>query len=245
MEAIVYPVRINRYLALKGFSTRRGADTLIEERKVKINGREAKLGEMIHEKDIVTVENFRAKQYTYFAYYKPREVITHSPQGKERDIKFLVKNDELFPVGRLDKDSEGLIILTNDGRITDRLLNPEYEHEKEYEVEVDLPLKESFKNKMERGVLIEGYRTKECSVNILSERKFRIILTEGKKHQIRRMCVALGYQVKHLKRIRVMNVTLGTLKQNQKREISQEELETFLTSLGLVSKSRPLSKKIE
>jgi 23S rRNA pseudouridine2604 synthase len=233
MNPIPYPLRINRYLALKGVVTRRDADILIAQGKIKINGHTAKLGDIIKENDRVTVEQKPNKKYSYVAYYKPRNVITHSPQPGERDIQGMLKTKSLFPIGRLDKDSEGLVILTNDGRVTDRLLNPKYEHEKEYEVETDRPLKPNFKERMEGGVVIEGYKTKPAIVGTLGPKRFRIVLTEGKKHQIRRMSAALGYQVKNLKRLRIMNIKLQELKQNESRIIQKEELEEFLRNLGL------------
>jgi 23S rRNA pseudouridine2604 synthase len=133
-----------------------------------------------------------------------------------------------FPLGRLDKASHGLLILTNDGRITDALLNPKYFHEKEYVVRTKEKLRSSFKQKMEAGVNIEGYQTKKCQIKILGPNTFKIILTEGKKHQIRRMCSALFQEVADLKRERIMNIKLGNLKEKGLREIKEEELTTFL-----------------
>ena len=139
----------------------------------------------------------------------------------------------MFPIGRLDKNSHGLLILTNDGRITDSLLNPKNSHEKEYVVRTKEKLRSSFKNKMEAGVLIEGYQTKKCKVKILNENTFHVVLTEGKKHQIRRMCSALFQEVVDLKRERIMNIKLGNLAPNGIREIRGEELQQFLRSLNL------------
>jgi 23S rRNA pseudouridine2604 synthase len=137
----------------------------------------------------------------------------------------------LFPLGRLDKASHGLLILTNDGRITDQLLNPKYIHEKEYLVRTSNKLRSNFKVKMEAGVNIEGYQTKPCKVKILNDFEFRVILTEGKKHQIRRMCANLFQEIADLKRERIMNIKLGNLKLGGVREINGEELKTFLNSL--------------
>lgn len=134
-------------------------------------------------------------------------------------------------MGRLDKDSEGLIILTDDGRITEKLLNPEYNHEKEYIVNVRTPLKPNFFRRMSEGVNIDGYKTKKCRVSRINNFTFRITLTEGKKHQIRRMCGTLEYAIDNLKRIRIMNIRLGSLKPNELRPIIGEELETFLSLL--------------
>jgi 23S rRNA pseudouridine2604 synthase len=209
-------LRINKYLALKKISTRRGADELIVAKKIFINGKLALLGSQVNEGDKVEVRGVKTKEYSYFAYNKPIGVETNSPRA------------DLFPLGRLDKSSHGLLILTNDGRITDQLLNPKYFHEKEYVVRTKEKLRTSFKTKMEAGVNIEGYNTKKCKVTILNENAFRIILTEGKKHQIRRMCSALFQEVSDLKRERIMNIKLGNMKPNSLREIKGKELSTFL-----------------
>jgi 23S rRNA pseudouridine2604 synthase len=232
----LYPMRINKYLSSQGYSTRRDADKLIAKKTVFINGKLAVLGSKVNEKDVVEVKRKEnPKKYSYFAYNKPKGVITHSPQAGEKDIEHSVNigGKYVFPVGRLDKDSHGLIMLTDDGRVTDRLLNPEHEHEKEYVVTVRNPLRPSFKMHMEAGVDIEGYRTKKCKVTILGDHSFRITLTEGKKHQIRRMCANLHNDVADLTRIRVMNIRLGAMKPNSHREIAGKELETFLKSIGL------------
>lgn len=225
-------MRINKYLAFKKISTRRGADKLVEEKKVFINGKLATLGSKVLPTDRVEVKEKEIKKYAYYAYNKPIDTITHSPQGEEQDIKEKLKNSriekDVFPLGRLDKNSHGLIILTNDGRITDQLLNPKYSHEKEYLVKTKNKLRSSFKQKMESGVNIEGYVTKKCRVTIINDFTFRITLTEGKKHQIRRMCSALFQEVADLKRERFMNIKLGNLKSNAFREITGKELAAFL-----------------
>lgn len=225
-------MRINKYLAHKNLCTRREADTLISAGKVLINGKPAKLGDKVQESDKVEVR-FRTKKYRYFAYNKPRGVITHSPDEGETDIRQSVPLVGVFPIGRLDKDSNGLIILTDDGRITDKLLNPDFAHEKEYVVSTREELPSNFKAKMESGVNIEGYMTKPASVKVLSPKRFTVTLTEGKKHQIRRMCAALGLVVASLQRTRIMNIHLSGLKEGDHRPIIGNELTTFLRSLGL------------
>ena len=215
-------MRINKYLALKQISTRRGADELIADKKVFINGKLALLGSKVNETDTVEVRGAKAKEYLYFAYNKLIGVET----GSLYPAKWGAEN--LFPLGRLDKASHGLLILTNDGRITERLLNPKYFHEKEYVVKTSNKLRSNFKQKMEAGVNIEGYITKPCKVKIINDFTFRIVLTEGKKHQIRRMCSALFQEVADLKRERIMNIKLGSLKPNILREIKGVELITFL-----------------
>ncbi len=233
-SAPLYPMRINKYLAHKGYSTRKGADELIEDGKVIINGRIALLGDKVNETDIIELkQSKKEKSYQYFAYNKPRGIITHSTSKNESDITEIFPLKDVFPVGRLDKDSYGLIILTNDGRITDRLLNPIYVHEKEYLISVNKPINARFKFLMERGVNIEGYITKPCKIEIIGKNSFKIILTEGKKHQIRRMCAALGYNITDLKRTRIMNIQLGNIGVGKYREIKNQELSEFLGSLGL------------
>jgi len=227
-----YPMRINKYLAHKRYSTRRGADELIQMGHVTINGRRAVLGDKVSEKDAVVVKQ-QKKNYRYFAYNKPRHVITHSPQGNEQDILGVIDIQDVFPVGRLDKDSHGLIILTDDGRVTDRLLNPASEHEKEYIVTTAHKTRPSFAEHMQKGVDIGGYVTKKCKVTMLGEQLFKIVLSEGKKHQIRRMCVALHTDVVELQRTRIMHVRLGSLKPGEYRALTGVELEHFLKDLGL------------
>ncbi|MCR4279492.1 MAG: pseudouridine synthase [Candidatus Zambryskibacteria bacterium] len=226
---------MNKYLAEEKHSTRRGADELVSQGTVFINGRLAKLGEKVNEGDKVEVR-YRAgkkKKLIYLAYNKPRGVVTHSADENEEEITGKVATKGVFPVGRLDKDSSGLIILTNDGRITERLLSPNSYHEKEYVVTTKDKLRASFKQKMESGVRIGEELTRPCKVEILGEKKFKIILTEGKNRQIRRMCAALFQEVDTLKRVRVMNIEIDSLKENETRNIERDELKVFLGSLGL------------
>lgn len=228
---LAYPMRINKYLAHKNYCTRREADTLITAGKVLINGKPAQLGDKVNENDKVEVR-FRTKKYRYFAYNKPRGVITHSPEEGETDIRQNIPLVGVFPVGRLDKDSNGLIILTDDGRITDKLLNPDYEHDKEYIVSTKEQLPPNLAARFEKGVNIEGYHTKPAVARVLGPKKFSITLTEGKKHQIRRMCSAVGLVVDTLQRTRIMNIRLSGLKEGEFRPMLGQELATFLKSLG-------------
>lgn len=238
MEENKYPMRINKYLALNKHSTRRGADELIKDKKVFINGKLAVLGDKVNEHDSVEVR-FRGKQipYIYIAYNKPVGVVTHSAQEGEIDILQKIKHQvaikDIFPIGRIDKESHGLIILTNDGRITERLLSPKFFHEKEYVVKTKEKLRANFKEKMEAGVQIDQEKTAPCKVQIINDHTFKIILTEGKRHQIRRMCVALFNEVADLKRVRIMNIELGKMPAGAHREIKGKELEVFLRSLDL------------
>lgn len=231
-------VRINKYLADQKIAPRREADRLITAGVVKINGKKAVLGQIVIEGDKVEMINHKPS-YTYLAYYKGRGIIAHSPEGDEVDVATRLEADYglkgISPIGRLDKASEGLLILSNDGRITKPLLESGYEHDKEYEVMVDKNVSAFFLKQLENGVNIEGYKTKKSEANAHKNdpKKFFLTLTEGKKHQIRRMCAALGYQVKSLKRVRIMNIKLGSLKPNQYRKIAGAELKEFLQALGL------------
>ncbi|MBA3789155.1 rRNA pseudouridine synthase [Patescibacteria group bacterium] len=232
-----YPMRINQYLAMHNHSTRRGGDELVTKHKVWINGRIAVLGDKVAATDKVEVRNHTAKTYVYYAYNKARGTVSHSAEKGAHDIGDRIELElgltGVFPIGRLDKDSHGLIILTNDGRITDRLLNPDREHDKEYVVKTREKVRASFKKNMEAGVDIEGYLTKPCTIKIIDDHTFSIILSEGKKHQIRRMVVALHNEVVDLKRTRVLTIELDEIKPGKHREIKGAELETFLKKLGL------------
>lgn len=228
---IEYPIRINRFLYLNNLCSRRQADKYIEQGLVKINGEVAVLGQKVNEGDKVEIaEEIETKKesFRYVAFYKPKGIATEDVEEHYKKLK------GLNYLGRLDKASEGLLFFTNDTRIVDKMLNPKYEHEKEYRVRVDKELKPSFKNKMEKGVNIEGYVTKPCKVEITGPKAFKIILTEGKKHQIRRMTMALGYQVQNLKRTRIMNITLGNLTKGDSKELSPKVKFDLLKSVGLI-----------
>ena len=234
-----FPMRINKYLAQQGYATRRSADTLIEKKRVFVNGTPATLGQKVEKTDLIEIKDFDTTHFRYILYNKPRGIITHSPASHETDILTQLKKDHkisgVFPVGRLDKDSEGLILLTNDGRITDRILNPDQEHEREYEVTVDKKVSNFLINNLTRGINIEGYVTKpaKATANTMNDRIFSITLTEGKKHQVRRMCAALGFQVKALKRTRMLDLTLKNLKPGAFYELKPKEFAKLQETLGL------------
>ena len=227
-----YPMRINKFLAHKGLSTRKEADVLIAKGLVIINGKKAVLGQKVAETDSVEVRG-KKRTYRYIAFNKPEGVVTHTPQFGEKSALESANLSGVFPVGRLDKRSSGLLILTDDARVTDRLLNPKFVHEKEYRVAAREKLPSHFTERLERGVNIEGYKTRECKVAIQSEKTFTITLTEGKEHQIRRMCSALGVDIASLERIRIMNIKLAGLKVREHRELTGAELAEFLRALGL------------
>lgn len=226
-------MRINKYLAQEGLCTRREADRYIAQGLVYINGKRAELGSQVKEGDRVETE-LPEREYRYFAYNKPKGIVTHSPQDGQKGIQDVAGLKGVSPMGRLDKASHGLIILTDDGRITEKLLGPEANREKEYVVITKEHLPPSFKARMEKGVDIEGYLTKPAKVKMLGDSKFSIILTEGKKHQIRRMCAAWGYTVADLRRVRVMNIKIDQLQPGQFRTIKGVELKEFLKGLGVV-----------
>jgi 23S rRNA pseudouridine2604 synthase len=237
IDNIKFPIRINKYLELQGVATRRGADDLIKKGQVLINGRPAVLGYQVKESDKVEVLGLEEKNYVYLMYNKPRGLATE-------DIKVKLANIDggsVFPLGRLDKDSEGLIILTNDGRATDRLLNPKYEHEKEYVVEVREKVSPMHKKILEGGVIsrvadkgrFKNERLKAKNVKVEGPNSLTIVLTEGKKHQIRRMLSGAHLTVKSLRRVRIMNIKLSNLRPNQHRALKGAELVDFLANIGL------------
>ena len=237
-------MRINKYFTDRGYCSRRAADKLIEARRVKINGRVAVLGDQISpDTDIITVDDKKIaiaatdeNQRVYLMYNKPFGVTCTTDPDTERNIVDAVNHKtRVFPIGRLDKASTGLIFLTNDGDIVNKILRAQYGHEKEYVVEVGAPFPDSFLKKMSRGVDIGGYITKPCSVtrgNAIDEKTFTIILTEGKNRQIRRMTASLGFKVKRLHRVRIMNVQIGDLADGAWRDIPPQELATLKKTLA-------------
>jgi 23S rRNA pseudouridine2604 synthase len=233
-----FPMRINKYLAKQNIASRREADVLIADGKVLVNGQKAEVGQSINQTDTVEVTG-KTKNKTYLAYYKGRGIITHSPSEQETDIASRLASDYglsgISPIGRLDKDSEGLMILSNDGRITGPLLDPQNDIEKEYEVTVDKKITGRFLKDLELGVEIEGYRTKPARAvrHPKNDHRLTLTITEGKKHQIRRMCAALGYQVQSLKRTRIAHINIGKLKPNQYRKLDGKEISTLLKTLDI------------
>lgn len=237
MTKINYPIRINRYLALKNYTTRKEADNLIKKGFVLINNKKAILGDQVQKDDKVTV-NPKAlkKEFVYYAYNKPINVSTN-PEPKTKDIlQVTTFPTKVYPLGRLDKDSHGLIIMTNDGRTTDRLLSPKYIHEKEYVVKVEPNFSDKFLELLQAGVRFDRFVSKKCQAfrQKTSKNVFHIILTEGKKRQIRRMCEALHHRVIDLKRIRILNIHLENIKPGEYREIKDKELNEFLRLLKLI-----------
>lgn len=220
-------MRINKYISEAGKSSRRGADKLITEGRVLINGRRATIGDQVKPGDDVVVngEPIRvARNNVYIALNKPIGITSTTEKKVKGNIIDLVNHPlRIFNIGRLDKESDGLILLTNDGDIVNEILRAENNHEKEYIVSVDKPITPDFLKKMSEGVKILDTVTLPCEVKQLSKYDFQIILTQGLNRQIRRMCEALGYNVFRLQRTRIMNIHLGNLPVGQWRDLSKKE----------------------
>ncbi len=233
-------IRLNKYLAEHGICSRRDADRLIEQGRVTVNGRIAHMGEQVTDEDEVAVNGKRIggkPKKVVLAFYKPVGVTcTEKDRYAEKIITDLIR----YPVrvtyaGRLDKDSEGLLLLTNDGQLIDAMMRGANRHEKEYIVKVDKEITDGFLDAMGAGIYLKelDQTTRPCQVEKTGKFTFRIILTQGLNRQIRRMCEALGYEVRKLKRIRVMNITVDRIPYGKYRELSAEEMQTLYTSVGL------------
>ncbi|NNM61045.1 MAG: pseudouridine synthase [Steroidobacteraceae bacterium] len=225
-------MRINKFISESGVCSRREADQWISAGRVTCNGAPATLGTRIGPNDEVCVDGARLgarRAAVYIALNKPVGITSTSEAQVEGNIVDLVGHEQrIFPVGRLDKDSEGLILLTNDGDIVNEILRAENNHEKEYDVTVDRPITEMTLALLRDGVRIMGRMTRGCRVERIGAQRFRIILTEGLNRQIRRMCSALGYRVRRLQRVRISNILLGSLAPGQWRNLTQEELAALL-----------------
>ncbi|MEX3746657.1 MULTISPECIES: 23S rRNA pseudouridine(2604) synthase RluF [Lysinibacillus] len=220
-------MRINKYLSETGIVSRRGADKWIAEGKVTINGELATVGSQVEAGDMVCVDGKEVKkeeQLVYIALNKPVGITSTTERHIKGNVVDFVNHPlRIFHIGRLDKESEGLLLLTNDGDIVNKILRAENHHEKEYIVQVDQPITEQFIRKMGAGVDILDTTTLPCYVEKISDKVFKIILEQGLNRQIRRMCSALGYSVKRLQRIRIMNIKLGNLKVGQWRDLTEKE----------------------
>ncbi len=233
---MVQTIRINKFFTDHGICSRREADRLIESGVITINGRPAKLGDQVSSNDVIAREGSvisREKANLYIKYHKPVGVTTTSESHIPRNIIAEIGHPRrIFPIGRLDKDSSGLILLTNDGDIVNEILRAEFGHEREYLVQVDRPFDQSFLHHLSRGVVILGSLTKPCRTIRVGRDQFRIILTEGRNRQIRRMCQALGYRVTKLHRTRIMHITAEGLRVGQWKELTSQERERLLQSVG-------------
>ncbi len=238
------PMRLNKYLAHCGVCSRRDADKLIERGEVLVNGQRAEQGQIVSLTDRVTVSGRPAaglRETVVLAFYKPYGVTC-----TERDVHAETKVSDLvdYPVrvtyaGRLDKDSEGLLLLTNDGDLIQGMMKGANRHEKEYVVQVDREITADFLKKMSGGLYLEelGITTRKCRVTKKEKDVFQVTLTQGVNRQIKRMCAACGYRVKRLKRIRVMHVTLGALKPGQFRELGREDIKKLYQDCGLTKQA--------
>ena len=222
-------IRINKYLSEVGFCSRREADRLLEEGRITINGKVPELGTKVSDEDEIFVDGKTIKkteeEFVYIAFNKPIGIVctTDTKREKNNIVDYINHPKRIFPIGRLDKPSEGLILLTSDGDIVNKILRARNNHEKEYYVRVDKPITEKFLEKMRNGVPILDTVTKKCEVEKIDTMNFRIVLTQGLNRQIRRMCEHLGYEVKKLKRIRIMNIKLD-LPVGKWRDLTPQEM---------------------
>ena len=227
--------RLNKFIADSGYCSRREADRLIEEGRVLVDDRKGVLGDKIVPGMKVVVDGHNLTgdgEKIYIVLNKPAGIVcTADPREPMTVVDYINYPIRIFPVGRLDKDSEGLLLLTSDGEIVNRLLRAAGGHEKEYEVEVDKPVTKEFLEKMMAGVEILDTVTLPCKIRKTGPRSFNIILIQGLNRQIRRMCEALGYNVRKLRRIRIMNIKLGNMQPGQWREVTDEELSVLMNEL--------------
>ena len=228
-------VRLNKYIADSGICSRREADRRIQEGRVKIDGRVGALGDLVLPGMVVTCDGRRVfgdGERVYILLNKPRGIVcTTDPREPMNVVDYVNYPVRIYPVGRLDKDSEGLLLLTSDGGIVNRILRAAGGHEKEYEVEVDRPLTREFMESMMRGVPILDTVTLPCKLRRTGARSFNLVLVQGLNRQIRRMCEALGYTVRKLKRVRINNLRIGTRQPGQWRELTEAELTGLMESI--------------
>ncbi len=226
-------VRLNKYLSELGFCSRREADKLLEQGRITVNGQQPEMGFKVTEKDAILVDGKPVKKpdsdHVYIVLNKPVGIVctTDTKREKNNIVDFVKHPKRIFPIGRLDKPSEGLILLTSDGDIVNKILRAKNNHEKEYIVRVDKPITAQFLKKMGGGLPILGTMTNKCEVEQIDTLTFRIILTQGLNRQIRRMCEYLGYEVKKLKRIRIMNIHLD-LPVGKWRDVTKAEMTELL-----------------
>ena len=225
--------RLNKYLSEQGICSRREADRLLEAGKIQVNGQIAVMGVKVDDQDKIVVDGqeiSREKKVPdiLLAFHKPRGIVcTASKEDKNNIVDYIQYPERIYPVGRLDKDSEGLILMTNQGELVNGILKSRYGHEKEYVVNVDRKITEELIERMAQGIFLPelNVTTKPCKIKKTGQKQFRIILTQGLNRQIRRMCRACGYEVTKLVRVRIMNISLGGLACGTYREVTTEEYE--------------------
>ena len=230
--------RLNKFISEAGVASRRAADRMVEEGRITINGRTAVVGDKVFDGDEVAVDGkpvSKVEEDIILAFNKPRGITcTSNPDDKDNVIDFIGYPKRIYSIGRLDKDSEGLLLMTNNGELANLVMRSRGEHEKEYIVTVDRPITDKFIKGMSNGVpILDDRITKKCFVEKIGERQFRIILKQGLNRQIRRMCEYFGYDVRRLVRVRVMNIELGDLKVGRYRDITRKEREELFRELGL------------
>lgn len=237
--------RLNKYISDTGYCSRRVADRLIEQGHVTVNGKKAIIGAKVTDNDLILIKNKilgTKKERIYMALNKPEGITcTTDLRDKDNIIDFVNYHERIFPVGRLDKESSGLIFLTNDGDIVNQILRAGNKHEKEYIVSVNKPITDDFLRKLASGVKILKTKTLPCKVNKLNKYKFRIILTQGLNRQIRRMCETLGYEVVTLERIRIMNIELKGMNKGKWRFLDNSEMKQLKGMLKNSSKTQDAS----
>jgi 23S rRNA pseudouridine2604 synthase len=232
-------VRLNKKIKDLGLASRRDADKLIEKGLVTVNGKVAEIGKKVKPEDKIEIKNIKNIQdsYLYYTFYKPKDIMSHSPQYGEQEVKNFFPNwdkDGLTIVGRLDKHSEGLMLVTNDKRLVERILDPKFEHERVYEVEVQEKLSNNIVALFKKGFEVRGrFQAKPAKVEILNNFNMRITLTEGKKHQIRLMLNELHYTVFNLRRVMILNLTLKNLSPGTFKPVGKPEILTLLQTVGL------------
>ncbi len=238
-------ISLNKYISSTGICSRREADRLINEGRVTLNGQPTKTGNRVLPTDVVRIDGqplLPQPKALYIAFNKPVGIVcTTDPQEPQNIVRFINHPERLFPIGRLDKASQGLIFLTNDGDIVNKILRAGNRHEKEYVVTVNRPITPAFVRDMSRGVPVLGTVTQPCRVRAIDTHTFNIILTQGLNRQIRRMCEHLGYGVAQLKRIRIMNVSLGGLPPGQWRTLTPDELQSIQSMVSRSSKTEEAS----
>ena len=243
MEENIYPIRINKYLSEIGFCSRREADNLISNGRIIINNIQAELGQKINFNDKIFIDgeiinHNKNKKLIYIAFNKPAGIVCTTDTKIEKDniIDYINFPSRIFPIGRLDKFSQGLIFLTNDGDIVNKILRAKNYNEKEYIVDVNRPITKDFISKMSKGIPILDTITRPCSVTQLHKKKFKIILTQGLNRQIRRMCEYLNYRVLNLKRVRIMSICLD-VEIGKWRYLTSDEISQINNSLKSSSKT--------
>ncbi|CAI8351765.1 MAG: 23S rRNA pseudouridine(2604) synthase [Polaribacter sejongensis] len=238
-------INLNKYISSSGVCSRREAEKYIKEGRITINGKSTQLGNRVGKNDVVKFDGRLVKPkdvILYIALNKPVGIVSTTDEREPNNIiKHVNYPERLFPIGRLDKPSEGLIFLTNDGDIVNKILRAGNNHEKEYFVSVDKPITDEFIEKMRNGIPILGTVTKKCLVEKISAKVFKIVLTQGLNRQIRRMCEYLEYEVTKLKRTRIMNVDLGYLQAGDWRELTEEEMKEINAMISTSSKTQEAS----